>query len=345
MSREAFETIRFQKKSLTLIEQANAIIAEYVMLGFVLTLRQLFYQFVSRRVIENIQSEYKRLAACGLNDTPIDIIWFFVSSRETQNATISVCCASRKPQARQAARVVVKNGCRAGLIDWNAIEDRTRNRMTFTSWESPGEIVRGAARQYREDLWLGQRHRPEVWIKKDALIGVIEGVCGQFRIPYLACRGNTSESELYAAGKRFELQIARGLIPVVLHLGDHDPNGLDMTRDNRDRLAMFAQQGVEVRRLALNIDQVERYRPPPNFAKETDSRFEAYAAEFGQECWELDALNPTVIADLIRMEVEGLIDVETWNSALAQERANRAVLNDVSRNWSKNFLRRRPAAS
>ena len=93
-----------------------------------------------------------------------------------------------------------------------------------------------------------------------------------------------------------------------------------MTRDNRDRLAMFAQQGVEVRRLALNIDQVERYRPPPNFAKGTDSRFEAYAAEFGQECWELDALNPTVIADLIRMEVEGLIDVETWNSALAQER-------------------------
>ena len=240
--------------------------------------------------------------------------------------------------------VVVKNGRRAGLIDWEAIEDRTRNRRIFPSWDSPGEIVEGAARQYREDLWLGQRYRPEVWIEKDALIGVIEGVCGEFRIPYFACRGNTSMSEMYTAGRRFKLQIAQGLIPVVLHLGDHDPNGLDMTRDNQDRLAMFARRSVEVRRLALNIDQIEHYRPPPNFAKETDSRFAAYVAEFGEECWELDALDPTVLADLIRTEVEGLIDVETWNSALAQERANRAVLNDVSQNWSKveNFLRRGP---
>ncbi len=69
-----------------------------------------------------------------------------------------------------------------------------------------------------------------------------------------------------------------------------------MTRDNRERLAMFAGGEVEVRRIALNIDQ-------PNFAKEADTRFAAYAAEFGQECWELDALSPTVIADLIRQSL------------------------------------------
>jgi hypothetical protein len=165
-------------------------------------------------------------------------------------------------------------------------------------------------------------------------------VCDEFRLPYFACRGNNSESEQYKAGKRFEAHLADGLTPVVLHLGDHDPNGLDMTRDNRDRLAMFARRGVEVRRLALNMDQVDRYRPPPNFAKETDSRYSAYVQKFGAECWELDALNPAVIADLIRSEVEGMIDGEAWNAAKDEEAANRALLSAASENWAEveNFL-------
>ena len=122
---------------------------------------------------------------------------------------------------------------------------------------------------------------------------------------------------------------------MLIHLGDHDPNGIDMTRDNRDRLAMFARQGVEVRRLALNMDQIKRYRPPPNFAKETDTRYAAYVEQFGGECWELDALDPTVIADLIRTEVEGLIDVAAWNAAEAKESTNRTLLKTASKNWAK----------
>jgi hypothetical protein len=234
MSLESFEARRFQAKTATLIEHANAIIAEYQARGFTLTLRQLFYQFVARSLIDNKQSEYKRLGD------------------------------------------VIKNGRRAGLIDWGAIEDRTRNMRESPSWGSPAGIVAAAAEQYREDLWRGQDFRSEVWIEKDALLGVIEGICDEFRLPCFPCRGNNSESEQYKAGKRFEAYFASGLAPVVLHLGDHDPNGLDMTRDNRDRLAMFARQGVEVRRLALNMEQIERYRPPPNFAKETDSRYAAY---------------------------------------------------------------------
>ncbi len=290
MSREAFEKIKFQGKSLALIERANAIIAEYQALGFVLTLRQLFYQFVSRAALANTQAEYKRLG------------------------------------------VVVKNGRRAGFIDWDAIEDRTRNVQRLPTWQDPSEIMEDCARQYREDLWASQIVRPEVWIEKDALLGVIEGVCEEYRVPYFACRGNNSESEQYKAGKRFEEHLAGGLHPIVLHLGDHDPNGLDMTRDNEDRLALFARQDIEVRRLALNMDQVERYSPPPNFAKETDTRYAAYARQFGPNCWELDALDPVVIADLIRAEIEGLIDPEAWKAAKAQEAANRALLKNASRN-------------
>jgi len=292
MTCESFETIKLQEKSLVLIEKANAIIDEYQRRGFRLTLRQLFYQFVSRQAIGNTLAEYKRLG------------------------------------------IVVKNARRAGLIDWGTIEDRTRNVQRLSTWQAPSSIIEDCAAQYREDLWESQVFRPEVWIEKDALLGVIEGVCEEFRVPYFACRGNNSESEQYKAGKRFQDHLARGLTPIVLHLGDHDPNGLDMSRDNRERLAMFARGNVEVRRLALNMDQIERYSPPPNSAKEADTRFEAYAAEFGPNCWELDALDPTVIADLIRTEIEGLIDAAAWDEARAQEDANRAKLEDAAANWA-----------
>ena len=121
----------------------------------------------------------------------------------------------------------------------------------------------------------------------------------------------------------------------VLHLGDHDPNGIDMTRDNRDRLNIFAGEPIEVRRIALNIDQVREYSPPPNFAKETDSRFKGYVRKYGSECWELDAPSPTAIETLIRDELLNFIDDSAWTTACARETRSRAVLRGVSTHWPK----------
>jgi hypothetical protein len=289
--KEAFIEKRFRNGTMAVIDQANAIIAEFAAQGFTLTLRQLYYQFVARDLIENNRTAYKRLGGA------------------------------------------IKDGRRAGLIDWDAIEDRTRRMHFHASWRNPADIIDAVAQQYREDLWKGQDYRPEVWIEKDALIGVIEGICRQWRVPYFACRGNNSETLQYQAGKRFEEYIDQGLTPVVLHLGDHDPNGLDMTRDNEDRLAIYARDDVEVRRLALNMDQVEEHNPPPNPAKESDSRYEKYVEQYGTECWELDALSPTVIADLIDQEIEGLVDEDAWESAKAEEDERRAMLARASANW------------
>ena len=61
--REAFIEKSFQTKTLAVIDQAGAIITEYMDQGFVLTLRQLYYQFVARGLIPNQHREYKRLGA------------------------------------------------------------------------------------------------------------------------------------------------------------------------------------------------------------------------------------------------------------------------------------------
>ncbi|MCZ6776379.1 MAG: hypothetical protein O7D34_07990, partial [Ignavibacteria bacterium] len=225
---------------------------------------------------------------------------------------------------------IVNDGRLVGLIDWNAIKDRTRNLQSASLWDSPAQMVKACATQYRIDRWAAQKSRLEVWIEKDALIGVIESVCDELDVPYFACRGYVSQSEQWRAGQRF-IQYARKhkQHPVVIHLGDHDPSGLDMTRDNDARLCLFGAD-VTVRRIALNMDQIDQYSPPPNPTKVTDSRAEGYIAKFGTDSWELDALEPAVIQELVRGTIMEYLDEALWQEAIAEEQQGRDRLAEAA---------------
>lgn len=339
--------IKYLEKNLTAarrrtIAQANAICAEYADAGLSLTLRQLFYQFVARDLIANSQAEYKRLGDI-LND----------------------------------ARM-------CGLMDWDYLVDRTRNLVSLPHWGSPAEIIDSAASGFRRDVWADQGKRVEVWIEKDAGIGVIEGVCQTNHVPYFSCRGYTSVSEIWAAAQRLGRYRRHGADVTILHIGDHDPSGIDMTRDVEDRLRNFMatddtqqlirrvvhpildrldlasgkelryghpaewekalaeverQRGAfgsfSMRRIALNYDQVQQYNPPPNPAKTTDARFLSYVRATGlDESWELDALDPRVLQNLIQAEVDAVRDAGTWESSVDVQERERELLRAVSDHWS-----------
>jgi len=228
---------------------------------------------------------------------------------------------------------IINDGRLAGLIDWNHIEDRTRELRGNSHWETPWEIVKSAAQSYKIDMWARQKYRPEVWIEKDALIGVIEGVCRRLDIPYFSCRGYTSQSEMWAGAQRIERWAKFGRqTPIIFHFGDHDPSGKDMTRDIVDRLSLF-MGGVKLERLALNMDQIKRYSPPPNPAKITDSRAAAYIAEFGDDSYELDALEPKVIVGLIEENVNRLKDEDIWAQDEDRLAKERRLLNEIAKRW------------
>lgn len=207
----------------------------------------------------------------------------------------------------------------AGQIDWEAIEDRTRYVRSNPHWDNAAEMIKSCELQFAFDKWKDQDYAPEVWIEKEALIGVIEDVCRNLDVPFFACRGYSSQSEQWRAGKRFGLAKEEGRTPIVLHLGDHDPSGIDMTRDNQERLSLLAGCDVEVKRLALNMDQIEKYNPPPNPTKLTDSRSRNYINNYGANSWELDALEPKVIADLIEKEILLLRNDILWNKTIRRE--------------------------
>lgn len=227
---------------------------------------------------------------------------------------------------------IIDDGRLAGLIDWDRIIDRTRNLRENGHFTDPAHIMKAAAASYQVDKWGNQPYRVEVWIEKDALVGVIDGICRRLDVPYFACRGYTSQSEMWVAAQRLRRWQRNRQTPIILHLGDHDPSGIDMTRDIVDRLTLFTG-GIKVDRLALNWDQVEQYSPPPNPAKLTDTRAEAYVAEFGLSSWELDALDPATIAALIEDAVGRFRDPVLWSETVAEEDDGLRLLEAAAERW------------
>lgn len=285
---------KFKPDYTQIIQRANEIIDEYHKQGYDLTLRQLYYQFVSRDWLTNTDKSYNKLG----------------------NA--------------------VSDGRRAGLIDWDRIVDRTRFIRTPPAWSGPEAIVAACSKQFSIDFWKKQPYRPEVWIEKDALVGVLEVACEPWHCPYFSCRGYTSDSEIWAAAQRLMKHVNNDQIPIVFHLGDHDPSGIDMTRDIRDRIKLFAKNcphEIEVKRIALTMDQIEEVGPPPNPAKQTDARFESYQKEYGDESWELDALNPEYITNLINDEMAAIVDQELWDEAIEEQTEGRRLLKAVADDW------------
>jgi hypothetical protein len=221
----------------------------------------------------------------------------------------------------------------AGLIDWNAIEDRTRNLQSRSHWSTPGSIIESAAYSYHLDYWEGQKCYVEVWVEKDALVGIVGQVCNELDVSYFSCRGYVSQSEMWGAAQRLRQQVEAGREIVLLHLGDHDPSGIDMSRDIQERNVLFENFGMEFHRLALNMEQVERYNPPPNPTKLTDSRANGYIDNYGYECWELDALEPQVISDLISKNVLKYRDDTLFYRIKNREERERRQLKRISDNW------------
>ncbi len=296
MTFEAFIERKFSRAHERIIVQANKIIAEYTAAGYSLTLRQLYYQFVSRDIIDNHYKEYKRLG------------------------------------------YIIDNARKAGLIDWDSIEDRTRFLRRVTVFDSPEKGIETLTRQYKLDPWEEQsvRRRIEIWIEKDALIGVIQPICDRFRVPYFSCRGYGSSSEIYEAGKRLSAYQRAGYECLVLHLGDHDPSGVQMSEDNQNRINTYARGEIEFRRIALTLDQIKQYNPPPNFAKQTDSRTKWYVDKFNtDEAWELDALTPQVIEQLIDSHIQPLIDQEEWQATMDREQRHLETLAEIISDWNR----------
>lgn len=286
--KEKFQEENWRGETEALVMTAEQITDDYLRRGFTLSLRQLYYQFVARNELANLQSNYEMLGD------------------------------------------VVTKARLAGRIDWDAIVDRNRQTVNHRYWESPAQAVEDASRDFRIDKWLDQPNYIEVVIEKAALEGVIQSPCLELEVPFTSSRGYSSSTLLYDMAHRIRERSLRGNKSChIINLGDLDPSGVDITRDLQDRLSLMSQVPVYVHRVALDRKQVDQYHCPPNPAKLSDSRFEAYKAVHGSQSWELDSLSPEVLSDIVRKSVLMFRDEPKWKASRGKELDMQNVMQDV----------------
>jgi len=307
-----YKNKRFTDQYKDIISKANAVLNEYAAQGYSLTLRQLYYKFVAR----DLFPAYRRYVYDSSKGK-------WVNHKDgTTNCDLNYKWLGN----------IINDGRMAGLIDWDYLEDRTRSVRMNETFTDGRDALRRLAGWYHIDMWENQKVRPEVWIEKDALVGVIEKTCKNLDVPYFSCRGYTSQSEMWQASQRLLAHKKNGYDTHIIHLGDHDPSGIDMSRDIFDRLEVF-MGGVAFERVALNMDQVEQYAPPPDPAKLSDSRCKAYVENYGSSSWELDALEPATINGLIDTAIKKLRDEDQFKKDVARKQEEREKLTKCAEAW------------
>ena len=214
----------------------------------------------------------------------------------------------------------------AGLIDWYAIEDRGREPLVWQEFDNIAECAERAIRNFRLRRWADQPNYAELWVEKQALAGVLQPLAAEFHVTLMVNKGYSSASAMYESASRFRRRMNTNKKLFLFYLGDHDPSGEDMVRDIAARLEEFGVEDLNVSKVALTMTQVEEHNPPPNPAKKTDSRFASYQQTHGDESWEVDALPPAVLQELIRDALENVLDREKFKAVMAVEEVEKDSL-------------------
>lgn len=282
------------------IEHIKEIVEEYQADGYILTLRQLHYQLVTKNYIINHDTAYKKLGN-------------------------------------------ILDDCRySGIIDWEAIEDRGRVPYLPYWAHDHQDALQDTINSFRIDRQNGQDNHIELWTEKDALSGILRRTTEKYHIQLVVNKGYTSSSAIYKAYQRFLRRIRNGQTVTVLYFGDHDPSGLDMIRDIRERLELMFNNGenyelflypnkpidevFQVVQIGLSMAQIKKYKLPPNPTKLTDSRSNNYIKQFGKICWEVDALKPQILTKIVETNIEKQIDIPLFKRVLETESEELAAL-------------------
>lgn len=352
---------KWVKDKAALCQEITAIIARYGKQGYVLTLRQLYYQLVASGAIRNDDVVYKKMS--GILD---DLRY-------------------------------------SGAVDWSAIEDRGRVPFIPYSVKDVEDAIQDTIDQYRLDRQEGQPIHIEVWTEKDAISGILKRVTREYHVKLVVNKGYSSSSAMHGAYSRFSKVLNDGREIRILYFGDHDPSGLDMLRDIRERILFFIANGMQVVEpqddegddvysvyveyadenhlgysdlvetgymkegdwitlqslstsddawdeydekymtavrmhywaqkfkvipIGLTMEQIKRYNPPPNPAKISDPRAAWYIEQNGEISWEVDALPPDVMAGLVQAHVEANIDLEMYEAVKDMEKVHIAKLKE-----------------
>lgn len=329
----AFQKVAVQSGTEDLVGHCNAVIKAFQARGHKLTLRQLYYQLVTKNLIENTPQSYKRLGkAVSTGRLTGEIDWDAIEDR--------VRVPKKHPEWGNLHSLV-----ESAIYSYRL--PRLKGQPTYVELWVEKDALAGVLEPITRRFHV--------------VLMVNRGYSSQSAMYEAACR-------IDRACRRIEYNFTdHGEVirpAVVLYLGDFDPSGEDMVRDIQDRLTMFLAGYVpdpaeyeskdefeladrespgmnsdlsdddpvdlQVIKIGITKPQIKQYNPPPNPAKRTDSRSKAFIAEHGASSWEVDALPPEVLEQIVTYEIESRLDMDMMNEIIERENEHKQALRELA---------------
>jgi hypothetical protein len=218
---------------------------------------------------------------------------------------------------------------RDGTIDMDAIEDRTRRLLLHEYGVFYNEPLRrlkrllqsaiGRAQDFELARWYRQPYKVLVAVEKQAMEGPFAQVCNELEVDLAVLRGYSSLSYTNEIAKHLKIDTTRKV--VILYFGDLDPSGLNIPEVlERDLYSAF-DVDFELQRVALTHEQVDKMNLIPAPVKIGDTRAAKFIDEHGEDVYELDAIEPTTLQQMIRTEISKYFDesIHKENGKLSKE--------------------------
>jgi len=231
----------------------------------------------------------------------------------------------------EMARVyrLLKEARERDLISRDWIVDETRSIERVSTWANPAAYARAVARSYRRDFWDQQSVRCEVWSERGTVRGVLAPVLDEYAVGFRVMHGFSSATSVYDVSQDDD-----GRELIALYVGDLDPSGMFMSEEDLPkRLANYDGDHVTLRRIALTREQVSELPSFPATDKRKDPRFKWFRANHGTRCWELDAMDPNDLRDVVEEAIRELIEPVAWARCETVNQAEQESLKTVLKNW------------
>ena len=224
---------------------------------------------------------------------------------------------------------LLKEAREQGRIPWAWIVDETRELERVSTWANPADYARAVARSYRRDFWDQQPVRVMVVSEKGTVRGLLRPVLDHFAVGFQVMHGFSSATIVYDISRDDD-----GRPLIILYVGDFDPSGMYMSeKDLPNRFSKYDGNHVTTRRIALTRKQVKGLPSFPAADKRKDPRYKWFRSNYGDRCWELDAMDPNDLRVCVERAIVALIEPVAWQRCEIINQAERESLQTILQKW------------
>jgi hypothetical protein len=215
---------------------------------------------------------------------------------------------------------------RSGEVPYEWIVEGRRVRQPYTV-NGILEALNDTRRQHRKDPWQTVPDIVQIWIEKNALLGVVQPLTDEYATPLMSAVGYSSISFLHKCAQ--QLKYYDGFPIYIYQFGDLDPSGAHAAIVIEQELRLHAPNAdIHFSRIAITPEQVTEFglEPALRETKVKDPRYRWFRETYrdkdvikgGHLSVELDAIRPNMLRDLVRGVIEKHLPRETLDAANAE---------------------------